>query len=296
MNKAIEIEELRISSNGKHLEFIINCPADYRFTEFTIQVQGSKDVYSIADSLFYSNGQYIEENGNRFTGQVPVTLFGVNKPEIYQIRLEAEHVGNCSLPVGYEDESIFEIKNGFVYNKNYGFVEAVGTPESFYTYEDGKFYYGTDKEELPTVMYEAFTVNHNGEVLNLYESEKVQAVCEEVSTECSCGESYSNIIQADALISDVSNVYRCLMDDVLSLQAACTDKDAQDRVIRNYLILYAHQEALRLGYIDDAVKWFKLLSNCFGRCTNSNNRNNNISCGCTPTPSISVNNNCGCLR
>lgn len=223
MKKAIEIEELRISSNGEHLEFIINCPADYRFTEFTIQVGDEDDKYSVADSLFYEHVENkegndtvvpVENEDNRFIGQIPVSLFGVSGPAIYKIYLEAKHRSDC--------------------------------------------------------------VEHSAE---------------------SCDKP-DETIYAKAYISDVSHVYQCLVDDILSLDAKCTDTEAQDRVIRNYLILYAHQEALRLGHIDEATKWFYMMDNCFsGKCGCGHKRNINLGCGCRhepkgrPAPS-----NCGCRR
>lgn len=228
MKKAIEIEEMRISSNGEHLEFIINCPADYQFTEFTIQVGDDDDEYSIAESLFYDEetGEYLGGEENRFIGQVPVNLFGVSEPEIYTIHLAAKY----------------------------------------------KLLEDNTEEELE--------------------------IEEELNP---CEETIEKFIYADAMISDVSQAYYCLMDDILSLDAKCSDKETQDRVIRNYLILYAHQEALRLGYIDEATKWFNMIANCFtGRCGKSKKRNVNEGCGCKalysnkPKPQPQF--NCGCHR
>ena len=208
MDKAIEIEELRVSSNGEHIEFIINCPSDYKFSKFTVQVYGDTEVYSIAESLFYDEqGEYITDTNNRFMGQVPVYLFGVSGPSMYEILIEAYHIDDEEHS---EDELVFE--------------------ESQY-------------QKFPPV------------------------------------------ISTVAVISDVSNVYACLMDDILSLDVKCVDKTIQDRVIRNYLILYAHEQALRLNLVDEAYRWFKILKNCFSPC-------NNNQC-CDKAPSI---NDCGCQK
>lgn len=199
MEKAITIEVLRISSNGQHLEFIISCPSDYQFTEFTVQIDGRGDKYSIAKSLFYdeTTGDYIVNPDNKFIGQVPVELFDVTGPEIYHIYIKAEH-------------------------------QLHADPE------------GVEK-------------------------------CEKAP----------DVIESESWISDVSQVYYCLMDDILAFDTKCADKDIQDRVIRNYLILCAHEEALKLGLLDEAKKWFQMMENCFtGRCKHSIDRNNNSGCGC----------------
>jgi len=55
MAKAIEIELLRVSANGQNIEFIINCPYDYKFTTFEIEVVSKKETFSIAETLFYDD-------------------------------------------------------------------------------------------------------------------------------------------------------------------------------------------------------------------------------------------------
>lgn len=226
MKKAIEITEMRISPSGKFLEFIVECPLDYHFTKFTIQVNDEDDEYSIAESLFYDENGYITSTDNRFVGQVPVELFGVTEPAIYTIHLEADHVQS-------ED-----------------------------TADDTQF-----------------------------------------ESDHACHDVAPQTIYADAYISDVSHAYDCLIDDIVAFDTSkCADSEVQDRVIRNYLILYAHQEALHLGYIDEATKWFRMIQQCFtGKCGGGKDRNGKYSgCGCgkslphyeMPKP----HNDCGCRR
>lgn len=235
MKKAIEITEMRISSNGQHLEFIIECPLDYQFTKFTIQVNDEDDEYSIAESLFYDEDRYITSTDNRFVGQVPVELFGVTEPAIYTIHLEAEHTDD----VEHTDE---ETASEDAWNNNNSLKDSECNP-------------------------------------------------------------YPQTIYADAYISDVSHAYDCLIDDIVAFDTSkCADSEVQDRVIRNYLILYAHQEALHLGYIDEATKWFRMIQQCFtGKCGGGKDRNGKYSgCGCgkslphyeMPKP----HNDCGCRR
>ena len=217
MKKAIEISVLRVSSNGKYIEFIINCPKDYFFTDFVVNVYGGDDKYSLKDCLFLVPEDYegedptVEgEDGNLYwdkhyySGQFKLEDIDVTKPEMFEIQLEAEHNPNCD--------------------------------------EQEPHYKGTLEETV--------------------------------------------------YISDVSNVYSCLMNDILSLGAElCNNTEVQDRVIRNYLILYAHQEAMKLRELQEAKKYFSLLTKCFTNCNKTYNRcsacgNDNYS---TYKPS-----NCGC--
>lgn len=206
MIKAIEISLLRVSSNGKYIEFIINCPNDYYFTEFTVQVYGSTDVYSLSD-IFKEDGEY-KTDVHEYSGQFLVTDVGAieenghPKPEMYEIHLYVESNDDI------DDHGIEEV---------------------------------AQKEET-------------------------------------------------AYISDVSNVYDCLMKDILSVgESICSNDEVQDRVIRNYLILYAHQEAMNFRELADAKKYFDILSKCFSKCGESN------SCqSCNSNYTIYKPSNCGC--
>lgn len=205
MAKAIEIELLRVSANGQNIEFIINCPYDYKFTTFEIEVVSKKETFSIAETLFYDDqNNYITEGNDpqtRFLGTVPISSLGVNTPEIYKIHIEADH--NASIHTNTETPSESSLY-------------PCGVPE---------------------------TITHT------------------------------------SYISDVSNVYECLAKDIDKLGSKCIDNDILDKVIRNYLILYAHQEAMNLDYIDEAEHWFNLTKNCFNSCK-SNNCGEPCNCGC----------------
>lgn len=202
--KDIEIEELRVSSNGSAIEFAINCPGEYYFTEFIIYV-GDKQ-FSISDSLFKDEGGNYLIGQTRFVDAILLSELGVQEPSIFRIVLRAEKI-------------------------------------------------------------------------------------EDVEQECDCDD-FPNSLEKEVYISDVSNVYHCLMDDIFALGSQCLDEEVQNRVIRNYLMLYAHQEALHLKQIDEAKKWFSYIKNCFkSPCDNKKDRNG-VDCGCqNPAPKPS---NCGC--
>ena len=201
MKKAIEISVLRVSSNGKYIEFIINCPKDYFFTDFIINVYGQEqDKYSLKDSMFivpigYLGDDVVEGpdgqpywNKHYYSGQFKVEDINVDHPEMFEIYLEAYHNENADSEVENEMEE-----------------DECWTPPQ--------------------------------------------------------------IITATAYISDVSKVYTCLMNDILSMgESLCDNSEAMDRLIRNYLILYAHQEAMNLRELPEARKYFTLLQKCFTHC------------------------------
>lgn len=205
MKKAIEISVLRVSSNGKYIEFIINCPKDYFFTDFVINVYGGEDKYSLKNSLFLVPEGYVGEgtvewpedsgiiywNKQYYSGQFKIEDIGVTIPEMFEVHLEAAHNDN------FED----------------------------------------DEEQHPS---------------------------DYIKEECIKPQ---EVITATAYISDVSKVYSCLMDDILSMgESLCDNSEVTDKLIRNYLILYAHQEAMHLRELPEARKYFTLLQNCFTKC------------------------------
>lgn len=229
MIKAIEISVLRVSSNGKHIEFIINCPDCYYFTDFTIQAVDSEDVYSLKDCLFKcdetAEDAILNEDGNyyhnkqAYNGRFEVSDLGQNKPNIYEVKL-------------------------------------IASPNT-------------------------------------------------VDEECvGCCSEYP--LEDTAYISDVSNVYDCLFDDILAMrdsgECGCVNDDKMDRVIRNYLILYAHQESLHLKRLDEAKRYFRMMQNCFNGCSATSKRmiTSCTTCnGGTLIESVRYDNNkpsCGCKR
>lgn len=242
MKKAIEISVLRVSSNGKYIEFIINCPKDYFFTDFTVNVLGSTDKYSLKNSLFLVPEGYVGEgtvewpedsgiiywNKQYYSGQFKVEDLGVKVPEIYEIHLEAAHNDN------FED----------------------------------------DEEQHP--------------------SDYIEPECIKPQ----------EVLETTAYISDVSKAYTCLMNDILSMgngEKICEDADATDNLIRNYLILYAHQEAMHMHELEEARKYFTFLNKCFSNCGTSKTMNGycHLCNGGVIAESVRFNTykpSCGCVK
>ena len=82
-------------------------------------------------------------------------------------------------------------------------------------------------------------------------------------------------ITTTMLTSDVTGSFNCLMSSILTGDPC----KLSDEVIRNYLILYAHQVALQDGNEDLAWEYFKMLDNCFNRCGKDHSHVSSCNCG-----------------
>lgn len=73
-------------------------------------------------------------------------------------------------------------------------------------------------------------------------------------------------LNASMLTSDIEGSFNCMMSHILN-----SDKCGalSDDVIRNYLILFAHQNAIRENNLELAWEYFKLLDNCYNKCNTS---------------------------
>lgn len=67
-----------------------------------------------------------------------------------------------------------------------------------------------------------------------------------------------------AICSDVNSVYYSLVDGIVDINNKC--ENIPDDVIRKYLILHAHHLAMAKGELDDAILYFKMISNFFKKC------------------------------
>lgn len=83
------------------------------------------------------------------------------------------------------------------------------------------------------------------------------------------GEEKSEVIWEDSELSeiiytsDVEGTFNCMLSHILNSNEC---GELPDDVIRNYLILFGHQAALREHNVELAWEYFKLLNNCFDKC------------------------------
>jgi hypothetical protein len=82
--------------------------------------------------------------------------------------------------------------------------------------------------------------------------------------------------------SDVNNVYVLLKDYLLNLDANCLSQNDYQYLLRNYMFLYAHTEAMRLERFDEAEMFYDIIKKSFTNCISdrSNNTRNINSCNC----------------
>ena len=108
-----------------------------------------------------------------------------------------------------------------------------------------------------------------------------------------CGESIF------AYASDVSSVYRYLIGKLMNMNCSCYKLD--EDLERAFMFLYAHQEAMQLNRIDEAIKFYTALVKQFNLCGPAGRFGNDCICQ-TPQsrpfniPKKTIPAGCGCRR
>lgn len=82
-------------------------------------------------------------------------------------------------------------------------------------------------------------------------------------------------LQDRLYLSDTHYVYRELLNELLT-EEKCLGID--DSLIKKYLILYGHQQALQAGDLEVAKELFLLMNKGFSKCGNANVKS--VNCGC----------------
>lgn len=88
------------------------------------------------------------------------------------------------------------------------------------------------------------------------------------------------IPNAIALCSDVNHVYQYLLDYILNLQNGCIDDVFYDTLIKDYMFLYAHSEAMRLERFDEAALFYDILAKNFAKCSPTYRTDRLTGCNC----------------
>ena len=96
------------------------------------------------------------------------------------------------------------------------------------------------------------------------------------------GSGLTELLTMTGLCSNINFVYANLLDLVLSFTNCCISPTQYDNLDRNYMILYAHIEAMRLGRETDAIFFYNIIWNLFVNCGPTVRQNNvtNIPCNC----------------
>lgn len=85
-----------------------------------------------------------------------------------------------------------------------------------------------------------------------------------------------------ALCSNINDVYANLLDMILKLNTGCVNPSEYEGLVRNYMFLYAHIEAMRLNRLFEAEKFYDLIINLF------------VNCGPTTRTLVPINKTCNC--
>ncbi|MFZ4724416.1 MAG: hypothetical protein ACOYMD_03145 [Paludibacter sp.] len=85
------------------------------------------------------------------------------------------------------------------------------------------------------------------------------------------------------ICSNVNFVYENLLNSVLKLTSCCIDDTTYDTLMRNHMILYAHQEAMRLERYTEAEYFYGIIWNLFSNCGGSTRAGSLVTnpCNCT---------------
>lgn len=75
--------------------------------------------------------------------------------------------------------------------------------------------------------------------------------------------------EAIGYCSNISFVYQAMIDLVMQLTASCISKADAEALNRNHIMIYAHQEAMRLERILDAKFFYDIIWNQFTNCGSS---------------------------
>lgn len=82
---------------------------------------------------------------------------------------------------------------------------------------------------------------------------------------------------SEGLCSDVNNIYNYLLQCLLNLDSKCSTLTNDTR--RAFILLFGHQEAMRLERIDEAEDFYNILKSNFSNCSTDIRINNNCGCG-----------------
>lgn len=97
-------------------------------------------------------------------------------------------------------------------------------------------------------------------------------------------EALSDVI---GVCSDMNHIYTLLKDDILNMNGNCISPDTYKRLIRNYLFVYGHVEAMRLERFDEAEMYYdimkKFFESCYGQAGRWNYGRTVSPCNCSTT-------------
>ena len=253
----ISINLLRISPDSKYLEFSIECPINYLFNKLYIKKYDYVPIPTPVDI----NGNPTDDGWR----DISHLLQRTSTKEVMRIStlaltpeltIEPDSSGNSA-------STMFYVQFGVALNitgANYKAQWLVGTT------------YAANDIVLNAGNYYNSLVS--GNVGNPTTDTAKWAIAE-------------SIPDVMGVCSDVNKVYTLLKDHILNLDANCISQEDYQSLLRNYMFLYAHTEAMRLERFDEAEMYYDIIKKSFGSCIghigryNSTRKLNINTCNCS---------------
>lgn len=264
----IKINLLRISPDSKYLEIDIECPYSYKFSNLSIKkydyIKLNEEDNGLRDYSYLLTKESSREILRISTLALSQGLNTTLNPNListmFYIQLEATFDISFNQSINYlldEDENILLMEND----------ESSITEDSYYirTWNNSTNYNINEVVTFENNYFLSLINNNNYVTCNTLYWKKLPLILDELG-----------------VCSDVNNVYTLLKDNILNLNANCISPNDYQMLLRNYMFLYAHLEAMRLERFNDAEMYYDLIKKSFKYC-NTNRSVNKIvlnSCNC----------------
>ena len=174
------------------------------------------------------------------------------------LRISTEALSGLTIENGAS--TIFYVQFGISYNTSLSVYKGLFNPVSTYALNETIISSG--------VYYKSLVNGNTGNLL----------------TDTGKWEVIPTIPDVVGCCSDVNKVYTLLKDYVLDMDADCLEANDYNTLVRDYMVLYGHTEAMRLERFDEAEVFYDILkksfSNCSGGTTRENNTRNLNTCNC----------------
>lgn len=228
----ITINLLRISPDSQYLEFSVECPINYLFNKLFIKKYDAVPVSS-TDNLWRDCSNLLQRTSTKEIMRISTTALS-------GLPLEPDQFGNSASTMYYVQ-----------------FGAAIDITQANYK---GQWVVGT-------------TYNLSDIVLNngSYYTCLVAGTIGNPVTDTAVWQ--LSIAQPDVtgVASDVNRVYLILKDKLLNLNVHCIDQDDYQDLIRDYMFLYAHTEAMKLERFSDAEMFYNIIKKSFVSCQYNRN-------------------------
>ncbi len=319
MNHNVTIDLARVSGDSKKLDLMFKCPLDMCLTTFMLEARFVDERGEIKQKIFDLSNSFNNDYGypentlkkKNWVVSLPLDSYwkGDIQPAVYIITLKAvgelEDAHSIFIVDGWDRGYWYEVEN--IAENQYKFtvhslekehyvgakvlVDNAYIEATMESNSSASYVFTADPLDVElTTKFEFYDLDdQNNEIftretqtLIYYIVEDEDHINERINPTVHhvIIPNQTITVESTAVASDVNNIYKNLIDQILNPGERCTT--ISDEAIRNYIILYAHMLALQLDEIDDAMVYFKMINNNFDRCGNFNRppRRHISTCNC----------------